>query len=162
MITIGDYIKLIEFNADVVKNQTSGLLMPEMLVQPKNGGNCMLWILGHLTNNLRIILRIVGGDDLADLPDLSQFARGSEPIKELERGLLTSEQLLNTYNQLNAAVIAQLKRVDEAYFDEDFELFPGSVARRGWWAYFFSFHHAYHVGQLEQLRNLAGHIEKLL
>ena len=115
MITIGDYIKLIEFNADVVKNQTSGLLMPEMLVQPKNGGNCMLWVLGHLTNNLRIILRIVGGDDLADLPDLSQFARGSEPIKELERGLLTSEQLLNTYNQLNAAVIAQLKRVDEAY-----------------------------------------------
>lgn len=162
MITIGDYIKLIEFNADIVKTQTSGLSAEEMLVQPEKGGNCMLWVLGHLTDNLRIILRIVGGDDLTDLPDLSRFARGSEPIKELESGLLTSEQLLNTYGRLNAAVIAQLSRVGKAFFDEDFELFPGSVARRGWWAYFFSFHHAYHVGQLEQLCNLAGHTEKLI
>lgn len=35
-------------------------------------------------------------------------------------------------------------------------------ARRGWMLFFMEFHHAYHIGQLELLRNLAGHTEKVI
>src|SRR5659263_129543 len=98
MITIQDYIRLLEGNAEIVKSQTAGLTMPEMLTQPANGGNCMLWVLGHLTDNLREILGIVGGTSPENLTDLRRFVRGSEPITGFEAGLLTPEQLLSTYD----------------------------------------------------------------
>jgi len=162
MITIQDYIRLLEGNAEIVKSQTAGLTMPEMLTQPANGGNCMLWVLGHLTDNLREILGIVGGTSPENLTDLRRFVRGSEPITGFEAGLLTPEQLLATYDNLHEAILGRLRQTHEAYFDQELELWPGSKATRGWWAYFFSFHHSYHIGQLEFLRNLAGHTEHLI
>jgi len=59
-------------------------------------------------------------------------------------------------------VVTQLGQSEEAYFDQEVELWPGSKGTRGWWAFFFSFHNSYHIGQLELLRNLAGHTEKLI
>jgi uncharacterized damage-inducible protein DinB len=162
MITIQDYIRLLNSNAEIIKLQTAGLTMTDMLAQPANGGNCMLWVLGHLTDNLNEILAVVGGTSPENMMDLSRFARGSQPITGYEADLPTPEQLLAAYDQLHDAVISRLGETDEAYFDEEIELWPGSKATRGWYAYFFSFHHSYHIGQLELLRNLAGHTEKLI
>lgn len=162
MITIQNYIRLLEGNAEIIKLQSADLTMAEMLTQPANGGNCMLWVLGHLTDNLNEILTIVGGASPENLEDLSRFVRGSQPITAFEAGLPTAEQLLETYDKLHQAILNRLHQTDEDYFDQELELFPGSKATRGWWAYFFSFHHSYHIGQLELLRNLAGHTEHLI
>ena len=162
MITIKDYIRLLEGDAGIIKLQTAELTMEDMLLQPPNGGNCMLWVLGHLTDNLNDILNIVGGVSPENLLDLSRFARGSQPITGVEADLLTPGQLLATYDDLHQAILNRLGETDESFFDQELELWPGSKATRGWWAYFYSFHHSYHIGQLELLRNLAGHTEHLI
>jgi hypothetical protein len=136
--------------------------MDEMLVQPANGGNCMLWVLCHLTDNLRQILDIVGGPSPEHILDLRHYGYGSEPITGFDAGLPTPEQLLVAYDTLHHAVVSQLGQSEEVYFDQEVELWAGSTATRGWYAFFFSFHHSYHIGQLELLRNLAGHTEHLI
>ncbi|MGB4595390.1 MAG: DinB family protein [Anaerolineaceae bacterium] len=162
MITIHDYVRLLKSNIEIIKLQVADLTMDEMLIQPVNGGNCMLWVLGHLADNLQQILKIVGGTLPENQLDLSLFARGSQPITGSEAGLPTPEQLLTAYDTLHQMVISQLGQSEETYFDQEVELWPGSKSTRGWYATFFSFHHSYHIGQLELLRNLAGHTEKLI
>lgn len=162
MITIQNYIRLLESNKEIIKMQTAELTLTDMLVQPANGGNCMLWVLGHLSENLSEILKVAGGTAPDNLVGLSRYGHGSEPVIGFEAGLLTPEQLITTYEELHQGTINRLLECDEAYFDQELELWPGSKATRGWWAYFFSFHHSYHIGQLELLRNLAGRTEKLI
>lgn len=162
MITIQEYLRLLERNTEIIKMQTAGLSMEDMLLQPTDGGNCMLWVLGHLTDNLRGILRVVDEPSPALDLDLSPFLRGSPPVAGFDPSLPTPEQILGAYDSLHQLIVHRFQRLDEMYFAEELELFPGSIATRGWWAYFFSFHHSYHIGQLELLRNLAGHHEKLI
>ena len=162
MITIQNYIRLLESNREIIKMQIADLTMDDMLLQPANGGNCMLWVLGHLTDNLYGILKAAGGTAAENLVGLSRYTHGSDPVTGFEAGLLTPEQFMATYDKLHQAIIDRLLECDEAYFDQELELWPGSKATRGWWAFFFSFHHSYHIGQLELLRNLAGRTEKLI
>ena len=60
MIRIEDYSKLLSWELEIMKNQTSGLSQEDSLIQPQPGGNCMNWVMGHLALNLTIILEILG------------------------------------------------------------------------------------------------------
>lgn len=161
MITIADYQNLLESNYEIIKEQVAGISEAEALLQPPNGGNCLLWVVGHLTQNLGLIIEFMGGDLPQDLPDLDRFKRGSEPIKAAEPGLPSLSELLVIYDRLETLLLARLAVVTE---DDAEEMVPfhGKEATRGWAAFFHEFHHAYHIGQLEFLRNLAGHTEKVI
>lgn len=161
MITAKEYQSMLEGNLEIIKEQINGVSNSEMLIQPPNGGNCMLWTLGHLTDSLLSILVFLGGEKLQELADLSRFKRGSEPILGHETGLMTASELMEAYETLHQAVIEKLAPMTAAEFDEEIPGF-GRPARRGWMLFFMEFHHAYHIGQLELLRNLAGHTEKII
>ena len=161
MITAKEYQSMLEGNLGIIKMQIQGMSDSEMLIQPPNGGNCMLWTLGHLTESLITILHFLGAEKPEGLLDLSRFERGSEPILGPEPGLMTASELLEVYDRLHQAVIEKLEPMTGADFDEEVPGF-GQPARRGWMLFFMEFHHAYHIGQLELLRNLAGHTEKLI
>lgn len=161
MITIKDYKVLLQINYDIISRQTAGLSEEDMLLQPTNGGNCMLWVLGHLTNNLAIILEVLGGEQPPYLAEFKCYGYGSHPVTGVEPGLHTGQELLLAYQQLHEAVQARLDDMDPSDFDEEIEV-VGDKQRRGWHAFFFEFHHAYHIGQLELLRNLAGFTEKII
>ena len=161
MITAKEYQTMLEGNLEIIKEQIQGVSNSEMLIQPPNGGNCMLWTLGHLTESLISILGFVGGERPADLADLSRFERGSEPILGSEPGLMTASELMDVYQVLHQAILEKLAPMTDADFDEEIPGF-GRPSRRGWMLFFMEFHHAYHIGQLELLRNLAGHTEKII
>lgn len=161
MITAKEYQSMLEGNLEIIKEQIKGVIDSEMLIQPPNGGNCMLWTLGHLTESLITILGFLGGEKPADLVDLSRFERGSEPILGPEPGLMTASELMDAYQVLHQAILEKLSPMTNANFDEEVPGF-GRPARRGWMLFFMEFHHAYHIGQLELLRNLAGHTEKII
>jgi hypothetical protein len=161
MITAKEYQSMLEDNLELIKEQIKDVSDSEMLIQPPNGGNCMLWTLGHLTQGLNVILGFLGGERPKDLADLSRFDRGSEPILRPEPGLMTASELMEVYETLHQAVLEKLASMSHADFDEEVPGFSGP-ARRGWIFFFMEFHHAYHIGQLEILRNLAGHTEKLI
>lgn len=161
MITAKEYQMMLEGNLEFIKLQIKGVSDSEMLIQPPNGGNCMLWTLGHLTESLITILRFLDGRKPEGLADLSRFERGSEPILGPEPGLMPAFELMEAYEVLHQAVLEKLGPMTDADFDEEVPGF-GQPARRGYMLFFMEFHHAYHIGQLELLRNLAGHTEKLI
>ena len=161
MITAKEYQSMLEDNLELIKEQIKGVSDSEMLIQPPNGGNCMLWTLGHLTESLIPILRFLDGEKPEGLADLSRFERGSEPILGPEAGLMTASELMTAYEVLHQEVLEKLEPMTDADFDEEVPGF-GRPARRGWMLFFMEFHHAYHIGQLELLRNLAGHTEKII
>lgn len=161
MIKASEYQKMLEGNFELIKEQIKELSDSEMLIQPPNGGNCMLWTLGHLANNLLLILGFLGGEKLEGLADLSRFKYGSEPVLGPEPGLMTHNEIMDAYELLHQAVLEKIALMTEAEFDVEIPTFQGP-ARRGWMLFFMEFHHAYHIGQLELLRNLAGHTEKIL
>ena len=161
MITAKEYQSMLEGNLEIIKEQINGVSDPETLIQPPNGGNCMLWTLGHLTESLISILGFLGGEKPEGLADLSRYERGSEPILGPEPGLMTASELMAVYEVLHQAIIEKLAPMTIDDFDEEIPGF-GRPARRGWMLFFMEFHHAYHIGQLELLRNLAGHTEKII
>jgi len=161
MITAKEYKSMLEGNLELIKEQIKDVSDSEMLIQPPNGGNCMFWTLGHLTESLIPILRFLDGEKPGGLVDLSRFERGSEPILGPEAGLMTASELMTAYEVLHQAVLEKLEPMTDADFDEEVPGF-GRPARRGWMLFFMEFHHAYHIGQLELLRNLAGHTEKII
>jgi hypothetical protein len=100
MIKANEYQHMLEGNLEIIKEQIKGVSDSEMLIQPPNGGNCMLWTLGHLTNNLISILGFLGAEKPEGLADLSRFQRGSEPILGPEPGLMMASALMETYGKL--------------------------------------------------------------
>ncbi len=161
MITAKEYQSMLEGNLEIIKMQIEGMSDAEMLIQPPNGGNCMLWTLGHLTESLITILRFLDAEKPEGLADLSRFRRGSEPVRGPEAGLMTASDLMQAYETLHQVILEKLEPMTDTDFDQEVPGF-GQPARRGWMLFFMEFHHAYHIGQLELLRNLAGHTEKII
>jgi hypothetical protein len=161
MITKEEFSKLLAWEGDIMLKQLNGLTHADSLLQPQPGGNCLNWVMGHLVVNQVDILRVLDAELPADLPDLGHYGYGSEPILCEGPGVLNLSVLLETYNQLTTCITDRLAQMTETDFDEEIEFFQGKN-RRGYVAFFFFFHHSYHIGQLEQLRNLAGRTEKVI
>jgi hypothetical protein len=146
---------------DILKQQTEGLTTKDSLLQPQPGGNCLNWVMGHLVVNLVEILGVLEGELLEDLPDLTRYRIGSEPIRGEEAGVLALNDLVDIYERLTTKIVARLSQMDEAEFEEEIDFWQGK-SRRGYVAFFYFFHNTYHLGQLEFLRNLAGKTEKVI
>jgi len=169
MITISEYARMLEMEQDIIHLQTEGLSDADLLTQPPNGGNCMEWVLGHIADGLATILRVLDALPPENLPDLRRYRRGSAPILGPAAGLLGRRmieqrqiQAKEALDMLQAAAQTRLAEMDEAAFDEEIIIFGDQARRRGWWALFVLFHHSYHVGQLEILRNIAGKTDKII
>ncbi|HMN11746.1 MAG TPA: DinB family protein [Bellilinea sp.] len=159
MIKISDYQTIMDTLHGIVQEQTQGITEEESLLQPVNGGNCMRWVVGHLCTNLESILDVLG----VEVHDtrLDRFDRGSDRLEGDEADILTLAELLDVYGTLHTKLVDRLKGMQPEQFNDNI----GTAERprtRGYMALFLQFHHSYHVGQLELLRNLAGHTEKLI
>jgi hypothetical protein len=161
MITKAEFAKLMGMEEGLMCKQVDGLSHADSLLQPQPGGNCLNWVMGHLAGNLADMLTTLGGELPADLPDLARYGFDSDPICGEEAQLVDLQVLVSTASRLSALVINRLEQMTEADFDDEIEFWQGK-SRRGYVAFFYFFHHTYHLGQLEYLRNLAGKTEKLI
>jgi hypothetical protein len=161
MITKDDFAKLLTVEHGLLIKQVDGLSHADSLLQPQPGGNCLNWVMGHLVGNLADILTVLGGESPAGIPNLDRFGFGSEPICGEEADLIELPVLRDAYSLLTEAIIYRLTQMTEADFDDEIEFWQGP-SRRGYVAFFYFFHHTYHIGQLEQLRNMAGKTEQVI
>lgn len=159
MINPSDFQRIFKTQHEVVLAQTQGLTMEDMLLQPPNGGNCMAWVLGHLNDNLINLIGLVGGEVPEDLSVYHRFGYGSDPVNGPELLLTNPDKLLKDYGALNQIFS---ERLGDPAALELLAREPGAEKDPAWQLFFLNFHHTYHVGQLELLRNLAGHTEKLI
>lgn len=161
MIPIADFKKILAFQQEIIEEQTDGLTQEDTLIQPQPGGNCMNWVLGHLLDNLVIILESMGGTAPTNLQGLKRYERGSEPVKGQADDVLDIAYLLEGLKTVHQAVQEKLDLMTEADFSREVPHWD-EAAPLGWRVFFLQFHHTYHVGQLELLRNLAGRTEKVI
>lgn len=161
MISISDFKRILSMEQEIIEEQTRDLTQADSLIQPQPGGNCLNWVLGHLLHNLILILVSLGGISPIETQALKRYERGSEPVKGQADDVLDISFLLKGLQTIHQNVQKKLDLMTEVDFDREVPHWD-STAPLGWRVFFLQFHHTYHIGQLEPLRNLAGRTEKVI
>ena len=161
MITTTDLNKMLNIEHELIHDQTNGLSHADTLIQPQPGGNCMNWVLGHLLESQVSMLLALGGNSPIDPVSMARYKRESTPITTDGDDILSLEVLLDGHDKVHAAITARLSEMSDVDFDVEIQHGERKVIR-GWKVFFLHFHYTYHIGQLEQLRQLAGKTEKVI
>jgi uncharacterized damage-inducible protein DinB len=147
------------FHHFALHTNLQGLTHEESLRQPKPGGNCLNWVLGHIVFSRQTWLTAVLGEaPLFDQETIARYRRGSAPLTDGTLAL-PFEELLAAYDRAQAPLIAGLAKLTAERLAERAPFSPGNdpnetvsslVAK-------LTFHEGYHIGQTALLRRFAGH-----
>ena len=160
MLTPNDLAAAFERNVRIVKRQAEGLTHADSLIQPASQGNCLNWVVGHMTANRDQILETLG-EPLLAAPG-ARYTRGSQPLTGDGEGVLPLEELLARLEQTQPRIAAALERLGEAGLAREETQDTERKRTVGQQVFFLYFHEVYHVGQTEQLRQLAGKYDTVI
>lgn len=143
----------------VIKRQTDGLTHEQSLLQPPFRGNCMNWVLGHMLEARNDILQQLGQPLILPAPADALYKRESAPITEASPAVPLAT-LLAQLDESQARIEHGLAAVPEATMatiinEERQTTVRASISFSAW-------HEAYHLGQLEYLRQLTGVNDKVI
>jgi uncharacterized damage-inducible protein DinB len=141
---------------DVVGANVAGLTHEDSLVQPRPGGNCLNWVLGHLLSVYDGMLPLVSQEPVMGEAALKRYARGAPPIRDRAEAL-DFEQMLSAWNQAVERVDAGLAGLSPDVLDRPVKSptgNPNETVRS--LITTVMFHQAYHAGQTAVLRRIAG------
>jgi uncharacterized damage-inducible protein DinB len=143
-------IPMLERNYRVALRQMNGLTHADSLLQPPYRGNCLNWVLGHIINSRNIMLVMVGLPKLWNETESQRYRRGSDPIIHDEQAL-PLDRLQADFETVNERLVAALAALSETDLEApaDDETLGEALLTLIW-------HETYHIGQLEQLRQLTG------
>jgi hypothetical protein len=161
MLSPKDFIRMFTIENNLILSQTEGLSQADTLIQPQPSGNCMNWVLGHILENQITLLTVLGGITPVDPTSLAIYQRDSGPITTNQPGVFPLEHLLEEINAVHTALVTRLGELSDADFDREIQQGERKFTL-GWRFLFLHFHYTYHVGQLEQLRQLTGRSEKIV
>lgn len=145
-------------NLNVINLQSKGLTHEESLLQPPFRGNCLNWILGHIVVNRMNVHSAAGLPMPWDTVAYDRYRRDSDPMTDPEEAL-PLEQILADLAASQEMLIGWLAQVPDAELDVIAAGQERSLAEQ---LSFLSWHETFHVGQTEQLRQLAGHGDKVI
>jgi len=135
-----------------------GINHDESLRLPKEGGNCMNWVLGHLTATRGEVLKMLGAEPIWQDESLQHYKRGAERLTDAEKAVdfdkITSD-FAGSQEPLLAALGAQTDdqlavHMGFSFVGRDNDTLEQVLAG-------FAFHESYHVGQIGILRRFLGH-----
>ncbi len=155
MITAENLIAMFARNLAILKELTDGLTHADSLVQPPVSGNCINWVVGHIAvyRNNRL-LKILGQPLLQDENLASRYGRDSQPITTDGPDVVKLDVLLNAIDVAQERLTIGLRSLspEQAQALHAIAQFNMSAAE---WMLFLLRHEAYHVGNLELLREVA-------
>lgn len=161
MLTSQDFIRMFKIIHQLIKSQTAGLTQADSLIQPRPSGNCLNWVLGHILDSQALLLAELGGTSPVDRAGLAVYTRESQPITADSPEVWQLERLLESLDSVHAALVDRLGEMSAVDFER--QVLVGERSHPlGWRLFFLHFHLTYHTGQLELLRQLAGHTEKII
>jgi hypothetical protein len=143
-------------NYRVIRRQADGLTHEDSLRQLPFRGNCLNWIVGHIVATRNRALALLGELPVMDEADAARYATGSEPITRPEQALHL-EKILSDLDCSQERLTAALRQATI----HDLNSMNGEQTV-GEQLAFLHFHEAYHTGQTEQLRQLAGKNDKVI
>jgi hypothetical protein len=139
-----------DYNGRTVEINLDGISHEQSLIQPSPGGNCINWIVGHITATRNDVHRLLGLPPAWTGDEPARYARGSEPITTPAEAA-SLDALLNLYRSSHKRVIEALKAVTVDDLTRTVGKEPAAILLAG-----LSFHESYHAGQLGILRRLTG------
>ena len=155
MITAENLIAMFARNHAILKELTDGLTHEECLMQPPAAGNCINWVIGHIAiyRNNRI-LKILGQPLVLDENLFSRYGRDSKPVTGDAPDVSKLDVFLNAIELAQARLAVGLRSIspEQAQAMHALGAFNMSTAE---WMLFLLRHEAYHVGNLELLREVA-------
>jgi len=140
----------------IAKVNLAGVTQEQDRVTPPVGGNCINWVLGHLTDTYNSFLPILGQEKVWQQEEGKPYARGSEPLAP---GVgLAWDRLLADWQEAESRFLAGLEAFDPDRFADKAPFSPLDDPNEtmGSLLGLLVFHQAYHVGQLGVLRRVAG------
>ena len=157
MISANLITKHFGINYRVIQRQIEGLSHEDSLLQPPFRGNCLNWVLGHMVASRNGVLEALGQDRIWSEEEAAPYIPDSDPITGPDDPHHPFEKLVADFNQSQETIIAALEAASQA--DMDAVVDETSIGER---LTFLFWHEAYHVGQTEYLRQLAGKNDKVI
>lgn len=159
MINSQDLSNAFARNVGIVKMQTEGLTHEDSMRQLPHG-NCLNWVLGHISASRDSVLETLGEPPLMDTYGV-RYQRGSDPVMRADEGTMTLKELLSWLDRSQERLATALSKMDEAALAREYRSGDRktTVGQR---VFFLYFHETYHVGQTELFRQLAGKDDKVI
>jgi len=150
---IASYFSL---NHRIIHLQIDGLTHADSLLQPPFRANCLNWVLGHILAARNNALLLLGEEPVWSDQDAAPYTTDSEPITGDGAGHRL-EKIVADLDRSQERLEAALERVSaEELAQGEGERSLGERLAGLYW------HEAYHTGQTEYLRQLAGKNDKVV
>lgn len=143
--------------AMVMAANTQDVSHEESLTQPGSAGNCMNWVLGHLTKTRTEILGLLERSSPYSPEQFARYGMGSDRLSESGEAI-PFDELLAAYNALQAPVVEGLQSATDDVLARPVPNSPTGNPEEtvGSLMVLLAFHEAYHIGQLGLLRAMLG------
>jgi hypothetical protein len=150
-------------NYGVLQAQLKDLTHEDSLLQLPFRGNCLNWIIGHITQSRDRMLQLVDEPSVWTIEQIARYQRDSPPVTSGEDAIRL-EQMLADLATMHGRLTARLERITpEELAAPGKEVIKGIATWSvGEFVNFLLWHETYHVGQTEILRQLAGKNDKVI
>lgn len=141
----------------VLHANVAGVSQEESLAQPRPGGNCLNWVVGHLVCIGNNALPVFGQEPVVEPGSLSRYDRGSAPITNPADAMDIGE-LMRIWDQIVPRVDAGLSTLRGEAMARPAPFSPSGDPDEtvGSLVATVIFHQTYHAGQTGVLRRVAG------
>jgi uncharacterized damage-inducible protein DinB len=153
-------IDLLQFNHETIHMQLKDITHAESLLQLPFRGNCMNWVIGHILDARQEWLNLLGLPGTMTEEERKTYGYDSEPITAAAQAIHL-DSLAKRLDESLGTIVNKLETLTQADLDGEVEIWRGKVPAAQALS-FFQWHEAYHTGQLEQLRQLAGKNDKVI
>jgi uncharacterized damage-inducible protein DinB len=143
--------------AYVLDKNTADLSQEDSLEGPENGGNCLNWVVGHITRTRNMALGTLGQKPPFAMNDFDVYDQRTGVPFSPDRAL-PIEELRRRYKAMQEPLVNAIKKMSpetlsspppKKFTGEPNETVGSNLAT-------FAFHESYHVGQTGVLRRVAG------
>ena len=141
----------------VVKLNVEGLSHEDSLIQPRPGGNCLNWVVGHLLAIYHHALPLLGQAPVMPRNVLKRYDRGSPPILDAAEAVDFAE-LTSAWDECSRRFETGLASLTAEALAAPAPRSPANDPNEtiGSLLSTISWHQAYHCGQTGILRRAAG------
>ncbi|CAN5469236.1 hypothetical protein BH10CHL1_BH10CHL1_46220 [soil metagenome] len=138
-------------NVWVIHRHTDDVTQAESLIQPPFQHNCLNWVLGHIVQSRDDLLKLLGASPVLDEAEADRYQRGAEAVTAATRTVVDFARLRQVLDEqqqrlavafANSAADVMSRKVGDNTFGETIRVLY--------------FHEAYHTGQIDILRQVAG------
>jgi hypothetical protein len=149
-------------NLWVIKRQVDSLTHEDTLIQLPFRGNCLNFVLGHMAASRILLFQDIEIDqDFIIQAEIDRYVMEADPITSDGDDVLKLEYIMDIFEKSQEIIDSKISELTP-------EEFAVVINKRDWESTvgerieFLGWHEAYHTGQTEYLRQLAGTDDKVI